>query len=128
MLASLCSWSLCFLCLSSCGAQATQPPWLARSPSPGRVFKPCPPCCDSKCRINVIQKDKAPAFTMHFGSHLSADQCIFGRKVKKKNTAFSLTDGILKYPPKGGRCTFQLFFRPHKYTFQVLNHSLTMYK
>lgn len=50
------------------------------------------------------------------------------KKKKKKSSAFSLTDGILKYPQKWRRRTSQLLFLPHQYIFQVQNHSFTMYK
>lgn len=78
-------------------------------------------------------QDKVPTFMMPFGSpghwlvHFYKKRLFWvtwplinaflQEKVekKKKDSAFSLTDGILKYPQKWKKCTSQLLSLPHEY-------------
>lgn len=111
VLAGLCSWSLCFLCLSSCGAQPTQPPWLARSPSPGRVLRPCLPCCDSKCRIWARTAETRPQLSQCILGHTcSLISAFLEERLKKKQNCLLPNRWHPKIPTKRGEMHFPAVF------------------
>ena len=105
-------------------------PQLVRSPSLGRALRPYPSHLIRKAGSGLKQPRQGPNFHSAFWvTCLLISTFLEERsKKKKKGFAFSLTDGILKYPQKWRRRTYQLLLLPHEYIFQVHNPSFTMYK